>query len=518
MMRHHPIAVAAPRSLARAAAPYLVQRDDPDFVDAVLAELPTPGGCAKLAATRAAARDGNQRLKLYQPVQHRFHLALIEAWCETAGSPRLDPARVDTAGLVLRRVRQGSDGHVLEGWMRTGGVVRGWLAIDLLGDADADPVPAIRLAHKDTGVVRLDRALRALVAERESSLLEEDVTRMFAAPPDVCTRAGRTIFYGMVPTASAELAEREPDVAAAFEGFDTDSTAFREHLVQPLRGESSTFPVADGGLDNTWLETLVQASTTSSEHRFLLLLRQVVIEFDAFGTSAAARALLAELDAIALDYPLGPGEIVRRTVRASDFLRDATRVVLEGEPGTVEMPETWPALAADARTRLARALSNAMRDRFKRVKGRPGRFDEPDAQYVVRAFVRLKPEGGCPAKTVWSDYSEPFVIAPWYEATGDPMQIALPDLTDRALLKSLKPNVAFTLPPALQKLLNGNPKDLMNGKKPDGSITVGWICSFSIPVITFCAFIVLNIFLSLFDLIFQWSAFIKICIPYPKAK
>jgi len=58
----------------------------------------------------------------------------------------------------------------------------------------------------------------------------------------------------------------------------------------------------------------------------------------------------------------------------------------------------------------------------------------------------------------------------------------------------------------------------MEGKGGGSSVGIGWICSFSIPVITFCAFIVLNIFLSLFDLIFRWMMFIKICIPYPKAK
>jgi hypothetical protein len=31
-----------------------------------------------------------------------------------------------------------------------------------------------------------------------------------------------------------------------------------------------------------------------------------------------------------------------------------------------------------------------------------------------------------------------------------------------------------------------------------------------------CAFISLNIFLQLFDLIFRWMAYLKICIPIPK--
>ena len=161
-------------------------------------------------------------------------------------------------------------------------------------------------------------------------------------------------------------------------------------------------------------------------------------------------------------------------------------------------------------------MSQAMQARFASVKGRPGRFDEPDARYVLRAFVRLKADGACPPRTIWSDYSEPFVIAPWYEGGGTPAQIALPDVSDRNLLKSLKPNVSFVLPPKLQNLLGGSPKDMMSGKLNDGGLSLGWICSFSIPIITLCAFIVLNIFLSLFDLFFRWMLFIKICIPFPK--
>jgi hypothetical protein len=521
-MQHHPVAVAAPQSLSRANAPFLVERDDPDFVAAVLAELPTAAGQSRLASSRARARDRQQALKLYSPVQRRFHLALIEAWCETAGRPRVDPARVDAAGMVLRRVRGGREGRVLEGWMRAEGTLRGWLPVDRLGDEHSDPTPAVRLARKDTGVASIDRALRALSANHDASLLEEDVAPMFVAPPDVCKSAGATFYYGVVQTSSNELAQAEPDVESAFDGFGAESAAFRDHLVQPLRGQSYTFPtppLSGRRFDKSWLDALLVASPTSNEHRFLQLLRQIVVEFDVFGTSAPARALHAQLQAIRLEYALLGGETQRRTVAAPDFLRNASRVLLEGESGTVEMPERWPALSTSATRELARGMSSAMQQRFKSVKGRPGRFDEPDAQYVLRAFVRMKPENGCPPRTVWSDYTEPFVIAPWWESAGDPVQVALPDLSNRELLKSLKPNVAFTLPPPLQNLMSGNPKDLMEGKgSTSGGITIGWICSFSIPVITFCAFIVLNIFLSLFDLIFRWMLFIKICIPYPKAK
>ena len=167
---------------------------------------------------------------------------------------------------------------------------------------------------------------------------------------------------------------------------------------------------------------------------------------------------------------------------------------------------------------LRRTLSAALRARHAAVKGAPGRYDEPGARYVLRAFVRLKADaaaGAC-ARTVWSEPSEPFVIAAWYEGSGaPPVQIALPDPT-RDFLKSLKPNVSFVVPASLQALLSGNPKDLADGKGKPGGIGLGWICSFNIPTITICAFIVLNIFLSLFDLFLGWMAYIKICLPFPK--
>jgi hypothetical protein len=50
---------------------------------------------------------------------------------------------------------------------------------------------------------------------------------------------------------------------------------------------------------------------------------------------------------------------------------------------------------------------------------------------------------------------------------------------------------------------------------PKSGIQLNWICGFSIPLITICAFFVLNIFLSLLNIVFFWLPFIKICIPFP---
>ena len=89
---------------------------------------------------------------------------------------------------------------------------------------------------------------------------------------------------------------------------------------------------------------------------------------------------------------------------------------------------------------------------------------------------------------------------------------------NREVLKALKPNVAFQMPAKLAGLLRGDAKKLAEGEGTPLDLKVDWICSFSIPIITLCAFIVLNIFLQLLNLIFWWLPFLKICIPVPKGK
>lgn len=543
-MRHHPIRIGAPRDIVPPPAldvdtpPALLQRNDEDFVESTIEDLRTSTGRAALARRLASARSASQVLKLFQPVQRQYHLAVIEAWCDTAGTPRIDPARVDSAGLVLRRVRSDASGRYLEGWVKTGGRLRGWARVHQATERAA-PVAAHRLARRPVSP-SIDRELMRFAREPEGALLDEQVVPMFMAPPDVCTEALKTLFYGLVPTASAEIADVPVDPAQALgEDFGPGSTAFTDHLVDPLRGKAMTFVLGGEPMHPAWFEAvempgedkplalpsshwavLRTTAGAATMRRFILLLRQLASEFDAFGDSVEGRAVFAHLETIHLPLKLRPFQNRADTVTAGRFLRLASRVLLERDPAAVppEMPMSWPALEDGARQRLGAALSRAVAKRFAEMKRQPGRFDEPNAQYVIRAFVRVKADGACPPRTEWSAYTEPFVIAPWYEGDGaPPVQVSLPDVTDRNLLKSLKPNVAFVVPPPLQNLLSGNPKDMLEGKGSTGTdLTLGWICSFSLPIITICAFICLNIFLSLFDLIFRWMFFIKICIPFPK--
>ncbi|MCB1965727.1 MAG: hypothetical protein KDI64_06665, partial [Candidatus Accumulibacter sp.] len=495
-------------------------------VDGSLARSGQESEQKRVEGIRRAA-EGAQVLKLFQPIQRQFNLAVMEARCDTPGEPRIDPKRVDGAGMVIRRlVRDAQGREIKQGWMRAGESLKGWARIATAADAAAsgnrhDPDARRRLSRPTTGQAVLDREVSALLAAQEDALLNEAVVPMFIAPPDVCQAAAATLFYGLIPTTSSEQAEAgAPEFDEAAFGPGTDD--FKAHLVGPLAGLADSFP-RPGRLLTPDLATIAgnaADSDRSAMKRLLLLLRQLAVEFDAFGDSAEADALLSVLNGIALPLADSAGKPIAGSHPAGDFLAAASRILLNEESlsPAPTIPAGWPALDAKTRDSLARALSACLRVRFDAVTGVAGRFDAPDARYVLRAFVRLKPEGSCPARTVWGDYSPAFVIAPWYEGSGaPPVQVPLPDPGDKEMLKKLKPNVAFTVPASMQNLLSGDPLDLMDGKKPaDNGLKLGWICSFNIPIITICAFIVLNIFLSLFDLFFRWMMFIKICIPFPK--
>jgi len=516
---HHPVVLGAPRGLARSTQPWLLQRSDDDFLPATLEDLRGPAGLARLRELRARAVDGRGTLKLFQPIQRQFHLAVVEAWCDMPGEPRVDPARIEAAGLVLRRLGTGGQA---EGWMKSNGRIRGWVPMSRVGGADADPLPARRGERGLTGVADIDRQLVAFSRERPDTALEEQAIPLYLAPPDVCAEAGQTLYYGLIPTVSGELSETDASFGAA-DGVDfgPSSSLFRLHLVQALRGEAMVLPKPGENLSGAWLKESEQATASTALSRFVLMLRQLAGEFDAFGPAGSpGAAVLQALQPLRLTMVRRNGEWPLRTVRADEFLTRAhTLILAQGSvSGAVEMPESWPAMSADQTQRLLGAMHAAMRSRFAAMKGKTGRFDEPGARYQLRAFVRLKAEGPCPARLVWSAPSDPFVIAAWYEGAGaPPVQIALPDPGDRQLLAALKPNVAFVVPPSLQSLLNGSAKDLIDGNKPGPmNPALTWICGFNIPIITICAFLVLNIFLSLFNLFFGWLFAMKICLPFPK--
>lgn len=555
--------------------PLILQRMDQKVVPAVLDELSRADAKA-LLATEAKARDASGTLKLFHPVQRAHHLALFEICCSRPGEPRLDPLKIESAGLVLRRIwrdpatppaattaattargtirraksrlgeleasrhapsldllaRQRIRSDVLEGWRQQGQKLRGWLPF--AGDeGDLDPDPALRRAPR-TGNAEMDRRLalwRGVAGE-----MAEQVTPLFPAPPAVAEALGRTILYGIIPVASTELSETPAE--GAF-----DAALVRERLSPYLRatGMPNVVPLAGQRVGLASLTPSVEAGLSA----YVNMLRQLVFELDAFGDSAASLALFAALQAIELPFAAWQSPHGKAGTRpAGTTLRQHAEVLLHhaavpqkvkdetwDEYPSVDMPAKWPEITTAVESAIVSAAQRVLAQRLGIVAPNEPRYADATRLYKLRAFARVKRPGSCPPRLVWSGYSEAFVIAPWYESAGaPPVQVALPDVTDRAAIKQLKPNVSFVVPASLAKFLNqSDPKSLLKGDGPavsddapgtpgpDGlELKVDWLCAFNIPTITLCAFIVLNIFLSLLDLFLGWLKLaIKICLPFP---
>lgn len=490
------------------AASLIVTAAEESFLDAVLADSAATDARTRLAARRGRRRGADRVLELHQPVHRRFQLVLLEACCDVPGRPRLDPAKIESMGFVLRR----REGAAWQGWMQ--GARRGWMNVA----PQADPDPARRAPQRPgaAGLIAAEIALR-----RGAPPPAEEVHSLFVAPPDVCAKAGRTLLYGVIPVASAERSDT-PEPAPDYANLPPQEAAdLRQHLSAFLKARPRVeLPRQGWLLDAAWrpLDIAADAGGTDGLLRSLgVLLQQLLVELDAFGTGSAAALLRAALAEIALPLERDAFGRVTRSTDAATFCAAAAPILIGGEPNAtgLRMPLEWPAVGAQRGARLTDAAIACLAQRHAALVPPAPKFDDDPRLYAVRPFLRVRGHADCPPRLVWGPQSEPFRILPWWESDGPAARIALPDVS---ALKKVKPNVAFELPPALANLLQGDMKKLKDGEGSTSGLSLGWICSFSIPIITICAFIVLNIFLSLFDLIFRWMAFIKICIPVPRRR
>ena len=143
--------------------------------------------------------------------------------------------------------------------------------------------------------------------------------------------------------------------------------------------------------------------------------------------------------------------------------------------------------------------------------------------FIVRCVYERPNCGvpGLPALPIVSAPSRPFQLSSYFDpdAPARKIQVALPIDTTAAALRKYDKGVAFMISDQLNQQMKRvtSLKDLMAGNvdPPGGGWGLGMICSFSIPIITICALIILFIFVLLLNIVFFWMPFLKICFPIP---
>lgn len=492
--------------------PAVLQMNSEDFPGRFLTDLaamaPTPASSITTMTTSAVSP-----VTLFQPVQRILHIALLDLTCESIGFPRLDPKRVESAGVVIRRVirNQGVEDFSSppSAWMKSPDGQFRWLAMTKLQECQ-DPDPAKRPLLQSG-----QQALDELLAQQDLSTAQtEVVTPAFVAPPTACDAAGHTFVYGVIPTASSDVTTNPPAPP------QYDPAEFAKSIPHLLKAGFHSAPYAGGSVNHQYMvDDYAKQQGATSFLPFSCALRLLYTVYGAFQNTASAQALIAELnkfsvyDASNSATPMGV------------FYQNAAVTLLDYDPSVggmapqITMPQRWDAFSSDDANVIQALITTLVQQRSAIVAAPMGRYQDASRLYRLRVFLRIKGHSPqCPTEIVWSKFSDPFRIAAWHESAGRSLApVPLPDPTDRNFLKNAKPNCAFSVPASLMNAMQGSTlSGLSSGSGPGPSgIKIDWICGFSIPLITICAFFVLNIFLTLLNIVFFWLPFIKICIPIP---
>ena len=542
--------------------PTVVSITEQDFVNWFLERMKTPDGRTELAGRNALARqNADGQARLFQPVHRSFNLVLVEAFCEVDGLPRLDPKKVLKAGVTIRRIVQAEGGEELPqptstrrdavalvdeikkvdedkpyGWVKSGGKILGWRALPgeaIRANAVWDPDPLVRrevAEGKNKAVLKRAASLTSSVAE-----YEEVFAPLYPAPPELCAKLGKTLLYGYLPLTSSERSEDDPDPEPP---FDDDLVSLRlpiflwskERLDAALADDDQdvTAPLADDAVQPT------EASDPSDALATVIAGVQYLAQEPGLFTpppgdtdpTKELRDLLRGVWVQVKDQR-GSRRLYKVLEDAYDLLVRRANDTGDAEPEDGQPPEPdpplglpleWPEFTKTQEDQFVQAIKTAMNARWAALSPGETRFQDLTARYEIQAFARIdRSDCACPPETVWTPQTEPIEIIPWYEGGEAPPTIVELPAPNQDFFSKLKPNVAFKVPEEIQQFMSGLKLDkLMEGEKPDEKGGWGMICGFSIPIITICAFIVLQIFLVLFHILFWWLPFIRICIPFPK--
>lgn len=525
--------------------PYLAEFQSDSFLPDFLKTMTESNGPVVLSGPEdtvpQVAGGGGQApaYKLYQPVHQRYYLVLGSLVCGQYGLP--DRAVVRKNGEKTSFVLRRQDSQLGElGWVNVG-EKKGWQSL---------PNPLALLADEERlplHPVKMPAAAQPQIA----------VPNNLAKFPEC---AGRTTYYGYLPVDNREkyLAPAVNVAQSIQDAFTSGSIsdprldavatrvleAWRGMYVDPVTGDPlpskqvpgadkqqliSLYLILDLGdfLKNTLptvFDAVVNGSSLSngSDRKKLFdelqAIKHVKVGHDTVTLADAIKELKDKLGLVngEGDEPTGVSYNVYST--STDIVGHPSLP----SPGDVSYLKTNP--PGLLYTLFQNALNEEKTEKVNQGQAWltvPGDVagmikDEPTAGDVY--YLRLVYEygQGC---TVVSDASHTFTFAKFFDpdAPARQIRVELPDITK---LRKFKRGVGMQTTPELCALMDRVSAGMLTG----GGLAPGldacglaMICSFSLPIITLVAFIVMFIFLLLFNFIFWWLPFLKICFPIPKS-
>jgi hypothetical protein len=190
-------------------------------------------------------------------------------------------------------------------------------------------------------------------------------------------------------------------------------------------------------------------------------------------------------------------------------------------PGPTPTDAGFATMISQVASSYTSNIASAVNESRSRGKAHRLRYDHGSI-YAIWCWARVAGRSDCENdRVVWTARSEPFSIAEPTDVLGaKPATIQLPDLPKlirdipRIAKARAQPFVAFNTPANSGFNVGDEPK------KTTRAWGIGWICSFAIPVLTICAFIMFSIIFAILIILpgFAWMLLLKFCIPIPVPK
>jgi hypothetical protein len=495
------------------------------------------------------------------PMHKSFYVMSCEIVCERPGQPALDPQQIASAGFVIRRL--GKNGE--QSWMLEDDKALGWQSTPT-GMRDPD-INRRCCSHNQFDKNKIKLRGAKTTAANQTPVLTYTGEQTFPLHPVKTFDANgkcHTILFGYVPLSGTYMLRQSSSSTAqpfthnfANDSLDQFKQAIATQLPWPfgfkkLPGQTS--------LDQSWTTACVKpihnAYPTSA---FFELLKHLINRYhlgeegielnEQLKAWAERQHFYVEIKPNGTPNGLSPATFsdltrndfinYRRPGNLYSWLKDeyATLVSyaakqekrvdanlsLEPVPnlGHYALYIT-PADAQELRNLLDQRALNHVVGKVKEIP-LPKFGQTREDVYQITPFVRLR--NACGGEDIiWGNAqtrSQIFrVAAPFDPNASRPSLIQMPSLAD--LRKGLAQGVSMITPPDTFSLLNalnlkkGASEDVVPSDVPQ--LGIQWICSFSLPVITLVAMILLMIMISLLNILFFWLPWVRICLPFPTIK
>jgi hypothetical protein len=496
----------------------------------------------------ASSQQPRQPLKLYHPAHQRYYLVAACLVCRTMGLPDrpLNTGAQERATFVLRwlRPRAGAaavnpDPLQCDELAFVGGA---WQSVadpaKLQPGEEQNPLSPLTYVERDGRKRRLFNGF--IPVGKRDALLGAQKPPASATPPPPPLDTRRLLLKQQVIGPWNELEELAKRAAASLGGKDPDQGVLDAAI---KRANEQIQMIAWYLLLDLshWLETnapAVWAATQSTQPGGVS------------GTLQGAElALYNTLGALSSEGQTLRDAVVR--IRAFETSLEATtHIFRQGQPGWPTVAFQFVKATPGGPTGLTgTATRGDLEDKLAAVLAAPPAglpaplitrlatipFDSP---WLTIRCVLERPNCAALSEPVVSDPTAAFQLAAFFDpdAPARPISISMPADTTPAGLRKFDKNTAFVLSDVLcgqvSKLKSLSFLDLILAVLPfplhkdlsvgdpapcsESGDGFGMVCSFSLPIITICALILLMIIVKLLDIVLYWMPFFQICLPLPK--